>query len=54
LGEVIGKMPGASPSELAVAIHVSSTQVHSMIRSLEGQGRIKKKDQGFVLTGLDD
>jgi hypothetical protein len=49
--EAIEKMSGASPSELADAIHVSSTQVHSMIRSLEGKGRIKKKAQGFVAVG---
>jgi biotin operon repressor len=49
LVEAIGKMSGASPSELADAIHVSSTQVHTMIRSLQDKGRIKKKGQGFVL-----
>jgi hypothetical protein len=33
LVETIGKMSGASPSELADAIGVSSTQVHAMARA---------------------
>jgi sugar-specific transcriptional regulator TrmB len=45
--ETIEKMPAATPLELADAVGVSSTQVHSMIRSLEGKGRVRKKGQGF-------
>jgi sugar-specific transcriptional regulator TrmB len=47
LVETIEKMPAATPLELADAIGVSSTQVHSMIRSLEGKSRVRKKGQGF-------
>lgn len=45
--EAIRKMPAATPLELSDAIGVSSTQGHSVIRSLEGKGKIKKKGQGF-------
>lgn len=47
----IEKMPAATPLELADALGVSSTQVHSVVRSLEGKSRIKKKGQGFEVIG---
>lgn len=43
-------MPDATPLDLSKVIGVSSTQAHSMIRSLEGKGRIKKKGQGFEVV----
>jgi hypothetical protein len=50
LVDVIKKMPGASPNELADAIGIGSTQVYGLARSLEGKGEIRKKGQGFELA----
>lgn len=48
--KAIGRMGGAGPNELAVAIGIGTPQVYGLLRQAEGRRLIRKNGQGFEIV----